>query len=92
MLCDETTDAVLIHIGANNITKNLGQSPQQIALEIDGIAIRCRSKGVNTIFISSILTLRNYKHRHLAREGEFFQGVFVLIEITSLLTTTTSTG
>ena len=65
---DESPDAVLIHAGTNNITKELGYTAEQIAFEACEIGERCRQMGVNKIFISSVLTLRNSWWREIVRE------------------------
>ena len=56
-LIDEKPDVVVLNIGTNNLTKKRQQTEEEICQDIFKIADKCRSHGVNEIFISS-LTIR----------------------------------
>ena len=56
-LIDEKPDVVVLNIGTNNLTKKRQQTEEEICQDIFQIADKCRSYGVNEIFIST-LTIR----------------------------------
>ena len=56
-LTERTPDAVVLHVGTNDVRTRRGQrekSNEQIANEIIAIGRTCKSFGVNDVFISSI--------------------------------------
>ena len=56
-MIDEKPDVVVLNIGTNNLTKKRQQTEEEICQDIFQITDKCRSYGVNEIFISS-LTIR----------------------------------
>ena len=61
IMLESKPDSVLIHGGTNDIwgkNQRKTASSQRIAEDIVSIGIKCRQRGVKTIFISSILTTR----------------------------------
>ena len=56
-LIDDKPDAILIHVGTNDIVANA--NPKEIANNIINTGLKCRSYGVNNVFISSILVKKN---------------------------------
>ena len=61
VLLDEQPDEVIIHVGTNDIVGRSRRdvSSAEIARNIIDIGGKCRSKGVDKIYISSIITTRN---------------------------------
>ena len=57
LLVDDEPDAVIIHVGTNNILYNA--SYEDIARNTIKIGSNCKSDGVNNVFISSILVKKN---------------------------------
>ena len=56
-LIEEKPDRVVLNIGTNNLTKKRHQTEEEICQDIFNIAEKCRSYGVNEVYISG-LTLR----------------------------------
>ena len=62
-LTEDRPDAMVIHVGTNDVTRRRGQvekSSQDVAKAIIDIGIECQKNGVNDIFISGITYRRGF--------------------------------
>ena len=70
-IAEENPDAVVIHVGTNDLNPKRGRpekSNQKIAEEIVQIGRDCRFQGINQIFISSITCRRKQEEMEKVRE------------------------
>ena len=76
MLLDEKPHGVLIHAGTNDIwgRNKRNVTCERIAKDIIDIGIKCKSKGVKQIFISSVLITKVPDSNRLAKDvNDFFK-------------------
>ena len=66
ILVDETPQTVVIHVGSNDMTKMNYKTMniQDLSQGIIDVGLNCKSYGVSTIAISSILTKSRIKQLH----------------------------
>ena len=56
-MIDDKPDAIVIHVGTNDILNHANH--ENIARSIINIGLDCKNNGVNEVFISSILVKKN---------------------------------
>ena len=69
-LIDDCPDAIILHIGTNDLkrAKNENQNPKEIAMKIIDIGNKCIARGVKQVFISEILQRSNVSLNNLVHE------------------------
>ena len=65
ILIDDKPDAIVIHVGTNDILNHANH--EDIARSIINIGLDCKNNGVNEVFISSISVKKNLNLRAIVR-------------------------
>ena len=69
---DDKPDAVIIHVGTNDILTNANH--EEIARNIIKIGLNCKNHGVNDVVISSVLVKKNPNLNALIRRVSYLLG------------------
>ena len=77
-LNNDKPDAVIIHVGTNDVSNLRYQNmePKELADKIIRIGTKCRENGVNQVFISSIVCRKFFKDNKFIREVNDFLKTF----------------
>ena len=70
MLVEDKPDVVLIHVGCNNVTKDMKDklNVKELSKNIVDIGLKCKAYGVNEVIISSILVKKDRNLTKLIRQ------------------------
>ena len=73
ILQEHEYDGVIIHVGINDLLKNLDENKHaaKITMDVMNIAPRCWSHNIGTVFISSIVYITKVNYKLLCKVNNF---------------------